>query len=192
MAWLELGDGVLCRRYEPWDVTVGVIRGSAGVLVIDTRASAVEGAELREHLRHLDARPPRWVVNTHPHFDHVGGNECFPEAEVYASVEATIDLGDRAAVLRHLGRGHTGDDIVVVAPGVVFAGDLVEESGPLQYDELSFPREWPATNRRLVELIGDHALVVPGHGAVVDRRFVVAQQRTLEAVATSSTPGSGG
>ena len=189
-------EGVFCRRYEPWDVTVGVIVGAAGVLLVDTRANSEEGAELRQHVRALDPRPPRWIVNTHPHFDHVGGNECFPEAAVYAGAAtggAVVDLGDRQVVLDHLGRGHTSADIVVRLPGVVFAGDLVEESGPLQYDELSFPLEWPGTNRRLLELIGDDDLVVPGHGAVVDRRFVARQQTFLEEVArTGAPPGSGG
>jgi glyoxylase-like metal-dependent hydrolase (beta-lactamase superfamily II) len=189
VGWLELGDGVFCRRYEPWDVTVGVVVGAGGVLLIDTRANPAEGAELRDDLRRLDRRPPRWVVNTHQHFDHIGGNGCFPEAEIYAATDATIDLGDRTANLHHPGRGHTGEDILVTVPGVVFAGDLVEESGPLQYDELSFPDEWPATNRRLITLIGPGDRVVPGHGAVVGRAFVIAQQKALDAKAG---PGSGG
>lgn len=185
-------DGVFFRRYEPWDVNVGVVIGSAGVLLIDTRADAAEGAELREHLLELDPRPPRWIVNTHAHFDHVGGNGCFPEAEVIAGAAATVEVGNRSVDVRHLGRGHTGDDLVVViGPGVVFAGDLVEESGPPQYDELSFPLEWPATNRRLLAILGRHDLVVPGHGEVVDRSFVARQLEDLERVANGSR-GSGG
>lgn len=186
---MELQPGAYCRRYQPWDVTVGAIVGTDGVLVIDTRASVEEGAELREHLKALDPRPPRWIVNTHEHFDHVGGNGCFPEAEIHVT-EGAIDLGGGHVVhLRHPGRGHTGADLVVITPGVLFAGDLVEESGPLQYDELSHPAEWPATNRRLLDLIQDGDLVVPGHGAVVDRAFVVAQQAVIEANARRDTGG---
>ena len=203
MAWRNLADGVFFRRYQPWDVNVGVVIGTAGVLLIDTRANAEEGAELRAHLAELDPRPPRWIVNTHAHFDHIGGNGCFPEAAVIAGNDAvadavadaggtvTVDLGGRTVDVRHLGRGHTGEDVVVLAPGVVFAGDLVEESGPPQYDELSDPAEWPATNRRLLELIGAGDLVVPGHGEVVDRRFVAGQLAELERAANDSR-GSGG
>jgi len=176
---------VFFRRYQPWDVNVGAVIGSAGVLVIDTRADEEQGAALRSHLAALDPRPPRWVVNTHAHFDHVGGNGCFPEAEVIAAADATIHLGDRIVEVRHLGRGHTGEDVVVVVPGVVFAGDLVEESGPPQYDELSHPLEWPQTNRRLLALIGEGDLVVPGHGEVVDRRFVADQIDELERLASA-------
>ena len=201
--WTEVGEGVFARRYEPWDVTVGVVIGDAGVLVIDTRASAAEGEELRHDLRAIDSRPPRWIVNTHDHFDHVAGTVSLLPAEVWghpslAGSEAvdvppdhpveravTADLGDRVVVLRHLGPGHTGGDIVatVAGAGVTFAGDLVEESGPPSYGDDCFPLEWPITNARLLGLVRDGDRVVPGHGRPVDRSLVAVQQRGLDAVA---------
>lgn len=184
---MEVDDRVFARRYQPWDVNVGVVIGSAGVLLIDTRADAAQGDELRADLRELDRRPPHWVVNTHRHFDHVGGNCCFAPAQVLGPVgdRVQLDLGDRAVTLRHLGPGHTGADVVaaVTDADVVFAGDLVEESGPPAYGDDSFPLHWPLANARLVGLLGPGTQVVPGHGRVVDRRFVAAQQRGLVAVA---------
>lgn len=184
---MEVADRVFARRYQPWDVNVGVVIGAAGVLLIDTRADGSQGDELRADVRELDGRPPRWVVNTHPHFDHVGGNSCFAPAQVLGAVgdRLQLDLGDRAVMLRHLGPGHTGADVVVAVMGadVVFAGDLVEESGPPAYGDDSFPLRWPLTNARLVGLLGPGTQVVPGHGRVVDRRFVAGQQRDLATVA---------
>ena len=196
--WLELGDRVYCRRYEPWDVSVGVVVGRDGVLVVDTRATLDEGRQLAADVRVLDARPPRWVVNTHCHFDHLAGNPAFsPPAETAGhptldpppgravADRATIDLGDRPVDLRYLGRGHTDGDVVVAVgdAGVVFVGDLIEESGPPAYGDDSHPLDWPATVARLFGLIGPAHRIVPGHGAVVDRAFVVSQQRDLERVA---------
>jgi hypothetical protein len=66
---------------------------------------------------------------------------------------------------------------------VTFAGDLVEESGPPAYGDDSFPLEWPLTNARLLGIVRDGDRVVPGHGAVVDRRFVAVQRDGLEIVA---------
>jgi glyoxylase-like metal-dependent hydrolase (beta-lactamase superfamily II) len=95
-----------------------------------------------------------------------------------------LDVGGREVVLRFLGRGHTGADLVVEVEAerdgtVVFAGDLVEEGAPPAFED-AFPAEWPATLGRL------HALargpVVPGHGAVVDASFVGAQREELLAV----------
>lgn len=95
--------------------------------------------------------------------------------------QSTVDIGGRAVVLRHLGRGHTAGDLVVEVPdaGVVLAGDLVEESGPPSFDD-AYPLEWPETLARLLRLTG--TTVVPGHGAVVDPAFVRAQHADLTAL----------
>src|SRR4030042_1829872 len=72
--------------------------------------------------------------------------------------------------------GHTTNDIVVVVPdaGVLFAGDLIEESSPPYFQD-SYPLEWPDTVVALLEMA--QGPVVPGHGAVVDRAFVAAQHQ---------------
>ncbi|HET8660340.1 MAG TPA: MBL fold metallo-hydrolase [Micromonosporaceae bacterium] len=95
--------------------------------------------------------------------------------------ETTVDIGGRAVVLRHLGRGHTAGDLVVEVPdaGVVLTGDLVEESGPPSFED-AYPLEWPETVAALLRL--GCATVVPGHGAVVDPAFVRAQHADLAAL----------
>ncbi|NEM08152.1 MBL fold metallo-hydrolase [Geodermatophilus normandii] len=104
---------------------------------------------------------------------------------------AVLDVGGVEVVLRFLGRGHTGHDLVVeVEDGrdgtTVFAGDLVEEGAPPAFED-AFPAEWPATLGRL------HAMargpVVPGHGAVVDAAFVGAQREELLAVLAALREG---
>ncbi|GLY02999.1 MBL fold metallo-hydrolase [Actinoplanes sp. NBRC 101535] len=94
----------------------------------------------------------------------------------------TIDLaGLRSVTVRHLGRGHTSGDLVVVIgdAGVVLAGDLVEQGAPPAYGDDAYPLEWPGTVAALLDLIPPDGTVVPGHGAPVDRAFVVAQQEQL-------------
>ena len=63
--------------------------------------------------------------------------------------------------LRHLGRGHTDNDIVVLVPDadVLFAGDLVENGAPPYFGD-GYPIDWPATVERMVELVT--GAVVPG------------------------------
>lgn len=77
--WVEVADGVLQARYEPYDVTVAVVQGADGLLVVDTRASYRQADELRTDLLALGA-PIRCVVNTHAHGDHVFGNHRFGPA----------------------------------------------------------------------------------------------------------------
>ncbi|MFJ5918161.1 MBL fold metallo-hydrolase [Streptomyces ardesiacus] len=97
----------------------------------------------------------------------------------------TLDLGGgRRVLLAGVGPGHTGHDLAVLVPGtpaVVFCGDLVEESGAPQAGPDAVPARWPAALDRLLELGGDDALYVPGHGSVVDAAFVRAQRDALAA-----------
>lgn len=105
-------------------------------------------------------------------------------AEVTFSSAAVIDLGDRQVELVHLGRGHTGGDLVVRVPDadVVLAGDLLEESAPPAYGDDSFPLEWAPTLDLVLTLVAPGTVVVPGHGAVVDRGFVEQQCDDIRAV----------
>ncbi|MDT0493414.1 MBL fold metallo-hydrolase [Streptomyces griseus] len=100
--------------------------------------------------------------------------------------EWTLDLGGgRQVLLANVGPGHSGHDLVVLVPGadgeppVVFCGDLVEESGEPQAGGDAVTSRWPAALDRLLELGGEGALYVPGHGAVVDAAFVRAQRGAL-------------
>lgn len=221
--WTEVADGVFQCRYQPFDVTVAVVRGADGLLVVDTRGSHRQGVELQSDLARLGG-PIRYVVNTHGHFDHTYGNDCFgltaqPPVPIYGhervpahmrcfggealatrdpELDDTVltpptelvgdrgrlDLGGRAVELVHTGRGHTDNDLAlqVVDAGVWLVGDLLEESGPPMCGADGFPLEWPDTLRALLELVRDDDVLVPGHGAVVDRAFAVAQQRELAAV----------
>lgn len=101
------------------------------------------------------------------------------------SSAAVVDLGDRALELVHPGRGHTSGDLVVRVPDadVLLAGDLVEESGPPAFGPDSFPMEWPLALDVTLQLCTPATVVVPGHGAVVDRAFVTDQRADIGVVA---------
>ncbi|WP_344865901.1 MBL fold metallo-hydrolase [Planomonospora alba] len=113
--------------------------------------------------------------------------EITPPGRTFAD-SVTLDLGDRPVRLRYLGRGHTDNDVVAEVPdaGVVFAGDLVEEGAPPQFGD-GYPLEWPDTLARLLDLPGE--VVVPGHGAVVDRGFVRCQRADIAAAVGIATTG---
>ncbi|CAG7627646.1 MBL fold metallo-hydrolase [Actinacidiphila bryophytorum] len=227
--WEQLAPGVARRRMPHLDVTIGLVVGSDGVLLVDTASTPAEGEELRGQVEALTGRTVTHIVLTHGHFDHVFGTAAFPGAEVYGEhslagyltrerealresavghgtdpgqagqaarelvlptrpvAGATeIDLGERRVRLVHPGTGHTGHDLVVVVPGatpsdptVVFCGDLVEESGEPQAGEDADPAHWPGTLDALLALGGETGRYVPGHGAVVDARYVRAQRDAL-------------
>ena len=97
---------------------------------------------------------------------------------------AVIDLGDRVIELIHPGRGHTDGDLVARVPdaNVLVAGDLIEESAHPWIGGDSWPLEWASTLEALLPLIAPGTVVVPGHGALVDRAFVEGQRGELAAI----------
>jgi glyoxylase-like metal-dependent hydrolase (beta-lactamase superfamily II) len=134
---------------------------------------------LRALVAELAAESPEWA-------QRMAELEWSPPTELVHD-RAAIDLGDRALELRFLGRGHTDGDLwILIGTGsaqVVLAGDLVEESGPPAFGPDSFPLEWADTLDRALPLIGPDALVVPGHGAVVDTAYVQTQRDAIASVA---------
>lgn len=99
-----------------------------------------------------------------------------------------LDLGGRRVHLESPGPGHTDHDLVVVVPAgstggptVLFCGDLVEESADPAIDAGSDLTAWPRALDRILALGGPDAIYVPGHGAVVDARFVSTQRDWLAA-----------
>jgi glyoxylase-like metal-dependent hydrolase (beta-lactamase superfamily II) len=127
----------------------------------------------------------RWLEYPEdPHAAEVADTEIVLPDRVFSMAHA-LDLGDRAAELLHLGRGHTDGDLVVRIPDadVVLGGDLVEESAHPWIGMDSWPLEWPSTLEAVLGQLGLETLVVPGHGVVVDRAFVENQRRELGLIA---------
>ncbi len=87
----------------------------------------------------------------------------------------------------HPGRGHTAGDLVLRVPDadVLLAGDLVEESArtPCRSASDCCPMDWPLSLDIVLGLTTPGSVVVPGHGAPVDRDFVEEQRNTIGIVA---------
>jgi len=105
--------------------------------------------------------------------------------DVTFATTASVDLGDRVVHLAHAGRGHTDGDIRIWVPdaGVVFLGDLIEESADPSLGSDSWPLDWAATLDRHLSAVAPEAVVVPSHGTLVDTAFVARQRDEMAALA---------
>jgi glyoxylase-like metal-dependent hydrolase (beta-lactamase superfamily II) len=119
-----------------------------------------------------------------PRSAEFAGTELLLPTETFSSARV-VDLGDRLVELIHPGRGHTaGDAIVRVGDAdVVFAGDLVEQSGNPGFGDDCYPMEWPASLDLVIGMLAAQTVVVPGHGLPVDLDFVSEQRSAIGVVA---------
>ena len=85
--WEQLTGGVHRCRLPFCDVTIGLVHGDSGVLVVDTGTTLVEAAEIDADVRQIAGRPVTHVVLTHKHFDHVLGSSQFAGAEIFCTPE---------------------------------------------------------------------------------------------------------
>ena len=66
----------------------GLVDLGDSTLIIDTFLTPTAAEDLRADAQRLTGRPPRWVVNTHYHNDHIWGNQAFlPEADLISTAE---------------------------------------------------------------------------------------------------------
>jgi len=173
----------LVNTHFHWDHTFGNARFPEADIIGHTRCREVmrsDGEATKRELSQADWIPPdvRWqflAVDITP-------------PRVTFETAADVHLGDRVVRMWHPGRGHTDSDIVLAIDGVLIAGDLVEQGAPPSFGD-AYPRAWVATLDALGPLLPP--VVVPGHGAVVDRGFVAAQRDEIAAAIDLTVAGTG-
>lgn len=144
MAVDKVTDDLYVIGGEGGNVTVYVT--DEGVVLVDDKFER-NYDELQEKLTSITDQPVRYVINTHPHGDHTGGNaQLLSSAQVIAHAgagaamierkqpgipqvtytdEIRITLGGKEIIASHFGPCHTDGDTFVYFPAakVVSAGD---------------------------------------------------------------------
>ncbi len=173
----------------------GIIIGDEGILVIDPFQNKELGELLLSTAAGLSDRPLRYVVNTHYHFDHTGGNTAIAEGtpiigrgqikefmlqknsqvdpnpnppEVILNGESTIWLGERKIILQEV-EGHSGGtDLILYVPDAdtLFAGDILFNKR-IPYVADGNIKQWQNSLDKMINNYSN-AKIVPGHGAVSD------------------------
>lgn len=213
----QVGDGVYAlisdADYPPANENIaicnaGIIIGSDGVLIIDPFQNEALGNLLLLEVKNLTDLPVKYVVNTHFHFDHTGGNKAIKNQaipivgrgtiredmlnknleydpnpippDVIVTDDSKIWFGDRVVELKAV-EGHSGGtDIIAYVPDakVIFAGDILFNQ-KFPYIADGSIKKWQRTLWYLSRKYRDNTFV-PGHGQVTDQTAVLALKNYLD------------
>lgn len=186
---------------------VGVLVTSEGVILIDDKFEQDHDAIVAQ-VKSVTAQPIKYVVSTHYHGDHSGGNAKFlPTAEIISTSmarariveqlkdgsaktqpgriafnpEMSVFLGGKEVRARFMGRGHTNGDAVIYFPELktIHTGDLMAGTSPLiDYPGGGSVVEWTNTLDEALKL--DFDTVIPGHGPVTNKAGLKTYRDNVE------------
>jgi len=173
---------------------VAVMPTSEGVLLVDDKFDQ-DAPEILAKVKSVSDKPIKYILNTHQHGDHTGGNaqmlaktpaDILIQKNARANMvagnqpglpqitygnEAQVFIGGKEVSAHYFGRGHTNGDALILFPSerVLHTGDLYINGGAplIDYSAKGTILEWDKTLEQALKL--DFDIVIPGHGPVAKK-----------------------
>ena len=197
---------VIYNDLVPGNTTVLVT--NQGLILVDNKFE-IDFDNLMAEIKKISPQPIRYVINTHYHGDHSGGNAKMQaqSVQVVASENArqkmvdanqsgqpnvTLEdsvrlfLGGKRVEVHHFGRAHTDGDVVAFFPDhrVVAIGDMFTVGDGLpplvDYPGGGSTKQWPLSLDGALKLEFDTA--VPGHGKPTTKAELQKYRESLAAL----------
>lgn len=187
---------------------IGVSAGSDGLLIIDDQFAPLAD-KITASLNMIQAGTPKYIVNTHYHGDHTGGNAHFGEkgtivahhnvlkrlssdSNTPSSALPVITFSDHISIhfnqdtldVFHLGQGHTDGDSVVKweKANVIHMGDLFfKDRFPyIDLDGGGSVVGYRDNVAAVIAKIDDNAQIIPGHGDLASKSDLLKFKHMLD------------
>jgi len=180
---------------------VAVMPTPQGVVLVDDKF-AQDNPQIVAKVKSVTDQPIRYVLNTHHHGDHTGGNKALLDANaeiilhrnaranmvkgeqpglprITFSDETQVFLGGKEVVARYFGRGHTNGDAFVYFPAlkVLHTGDMMMNGLGFPFVDLSSGgnvQHLLVSLDQLIAMIDADTVIIPGHGALARRADLIA------------------
>lgn len=125
--------GGICNR--------GIISGSGNVLVVDSGVSVTEATSLRAAAQEYCKQGSLSLFNTHPHGDHVYGNQIFTDGPIIAHEGVRKDLlasGEEtlAKWKQNLPMAQSLNEVTITPPTVIFEDEMTVFLGDIKVELL--------------------------------------------------------
>ena len=187
---------------------VAVYVTSEGVILVDDKFEQdFEGITAK--VKSVTDQPVKYVLSTHHHSDHSGGNVKFlPTAEIISTAnaranivehkqpnappsmaparvvftqECSVFLGGKEVRARYFGRGHTNGDAIIYFPALrtIHTGDMMAGVTPL-IDYTGGGSVVEWTKTLDEAMKLDFDTVIPGHGPVTTKSGLLTYRNNIE------------
>jgi glyoxylase-like metal-dependent hydrolase (beta-lactamase superfamily II) len=194
---------------------VAVLVTTEGVILVDDKYEQDHDA-IVANVKSVTSQPIKYIVTTHHHSDHSGGNGKFIStaqivstanarvnivehkqpnaqanmvpAQLVFTQEMSIFLGGQEVRAKYVGRGHTNGDAVVYFPSLrtLHTGDLMAGTSPL----IDYPGGGSLAEWAKTldgALALDFDTVIPGHGKVTDKAGLLTYRNNVDKLKTRVT-----
>jgi glyoxylase-like metal-dependent hydrolase (beta-lactamase superfamily II) len=187
---------------------VAVYVTNEGLILVDDKYDR-DHDQIMDKIKTISNQPVKYILSTHYHEDHSGGNTKFlPTAEIISTVnahiniverkqsnaapgvsparvtftqEAVVFLGGKEVRSRYFGRGHTNGDAFVYFPALrtLHTGDMMAGTSPL----IDYPGGGSLaewTQTLDAVMQLDFDTVIPGHGPVTNKAGLKTYRDNVE------------
>jgi glyoxylase-like metal-dependent hydrolase (beta-lactamase superfamily II) len=139
----EIKPGVFAAIARPRDETTignaGFVVGSDAVLVIDAFATPAAAERLLARIRKTTPRPVRWLIDTHHHLDHWGGNSVFAKAGAVVVAQENARAGMQARAAAQDAGDRAKRPVALVLPTVTYGDAMSVWLGDRRVDVFTKP-----------------------------------------------------